>query len=346
MASEVKHILAIHVARIGDTLLTTAALRHLSQVYPNAEIDFMGHAKRIEVLEGLPYIHKLSGISKKSAKFKGWCAKLMGRKPYDLAVVWGHDPELVAYARRISNVLIAGKQLQVSANAWPDIVVDFPNDTNLLSEAEDKPLVQWLLDVVEQGTQTKAASAYTDYVASESEAKAAQALIAPLHGRALIGLVVESHPAGAHRDWPIAYFAELVTLLAEQKPDAAFVLIGGPLSDHKVQVLASTLGKRLLNLTGKLSLRQSAAVINQLDLYIGVDTGPSHMAAALGTPSVVMFHCMRAGEYLLAPRYPERLTIVNHPTTRQACQFDTPMHAITVPVILDAANAQLNRGRQ
>ena len=72
MASEVKRILAVHFARIGDTLLTTAALRHLSHVYPDAEIDFMGHAKRIEVLEGLPYIHKLSGISKKSARFKGW----------------------------------------------------------------------------------------------------------------------------------------------------------------------------------------------------------------------------------------------------------------------------------
>ena len=346
MASEVKRILAVHVARIGDTLLTTAALRHLSHVYPDAEIDFMGHAKRIEVLEGLPYIHKLFGISKKSAKYKGWCAKLMGRQPYDLAVVWGHDPELVAYARRVSKVLVAGKQLQANANAWPDIVVDFPNDTNLLAEAEDKPLVQWLLDVVEQGTQTKAANAYTDYDVSESEAKAAQALVAPVHGRPLIGLVVESHPAGAHRDWPIENFAELVMLLAKQKPDAAFVLIGGPLNENKVQILASMLGKRLLNLTSKLSLRQSAAVINQLDLYIGVDTGPSHMAAALGTPSVVMFHCMRAGEYLLAPRYPERLTMVNHPTARKACQFDASMRAITVPVILDAVNLQLSRGRQ
>ena len=345
MVSEVKHILAIHVARIGDTLLTTAALRHLSQVYPNAQIDFMGHAKRIEVLEGLPYIHSLSGISKKIAKLKGWCTKFMRRKPYDLAVVWGHDPELVAYARRISKVLVAGKQLQANANAWPNIVVDFPNDTNFLVEAEDKPLVQWLLDVVEQGTQTKASNAFTDYVVSESESKAAQVLLAPLHGRPLIGLVVESHPAGAHRDWPIEYFAELVTLLAEQKPDASFVLIGGPLNDNKVQILASTLGKRLLNLTSTLSLRQSAAVINQLDLYIGVDTGPSHMAAALGTPSVVMFHCMRAGEYLLAPRFPERLTMVNHPTARKACRFDTAMSAISVHQVMAACEKQLQLGR-
>ena len=53
-SSQPNRVLAIHVARIGDTLLTTAALRHLSKIYPQAEINFLGHAKRIEVQEHLP----------------------------------------------------------------------------------------------------------------------------------------------------------------------------------------------------------------------------------------------------------------------------------------------------
>jgi len=348
MPPEVKRVLAIHVARIGDTLLTTAALRHLSHVYPGAQIDFMGHAKRIEVLEGLPYIHKLASISKKSAKLKGWCAKFMGRKPYDLAFVWGHDAELVAYARRVSKRVVISRQLNEAANLMADQVVEFPNDTNLLSEAEDKPLVQWLLDVVEQGTQTKAENLHTDYVVTAAELAEAKTLLAQYTGNAqpqYIGLVVESHPAGAHRDWPIDNFVALAQQLASEGADRVFVLIGGSLSDAKVAALHHVLGDRLINLSGKLSLRQSAAVINALDLYVAVDTGPSHIAAAVGTPSVVMFHCMRAGEYLLAPRYPERLTIVNHPTARLACSFETPMHAVGVERVLAAARAQLAGGR-
>jgi len=54
-----------------------------------------------------------------------------------------------------------------------------------------------------------------------------------------------------------------------------------------------------------------------------------------------MFHCMRAGEYLLAPRYPQRLTIVNHPTVRAACTFETPMSEIAVATIYEAALAYL-----
>lgn len=348
MPPEVKRVLAIHVARIGDTLLTTAALRHLSHIYPGAQIDFMGHAKRIEVLEGLPYIHKLASISKKSAKLKGWCAKFMGRKPYDLAFVWGHDAELVAYARRVSKRVVISRQLDEAANLMADQVVEFPNDTNLLSEAEDKPLVQWILDVVEQGTQTKAENLYTDYVVTAAESAEAKALLAQYTDNAqpqYIGLVVESHPAGAHRDWPIENFVALAQQLASEGADRVFVLIGGSLSDAKVAALHHVLGDRLINLSGKLSLRQSAAVINALDLYVAVDTGPSHIAAAVGTPSVVMFHCMRAGEYLLAPRYPERLTIVNHPTARLACSFETPMHAVGVKWVLAAARAQLAGGR-
>ena len=340
-------ILAIHVARIGDTLLTTAALRHLATVYPKAHIDFLGHAKRIDVLAHLPYLRHVGGISKKSARLKGWCAKFMGRKPYDLAFVWGHDAELVAYARRVSQRVVISRQLDDAANRLADLVVEFPNDTNLLSEAEDKPLAQWILDVVEQGTQTQAANRHTDYIVMPAESAAARALLKQSTGGAsgeLIGLVVESHPAGAHRDWPIENFVSLAQRLQREQPDRYFVLIGGPLPDAKVEALQHVLGNRLINLSGKLSLRESAAVINELDLYVAVDTGPSHIAAALGTPSVVMFHCMRAGEYLLAPRTPERLTVVNHPTMRAACTFESPMQAITVERVLAAARAQLAGG--
>lgn len=339
-----KRILAIHVARIGDTLLTTAALRHLSNIYPNAQIDFFGHTKRIEVLEHLPYLHHIGGISKKQARFKGWCAKLMGRQPYDLAFVWGHDAELVAYARRVSKRVVISRQLDEAANQMADQVAEFPNDTNRLSEAEDKPLAQWILDVVEQGTQTKADSLYTDYIVTSTESAEAKTLLKQATGNAdcqLIGLVVASHPAGAHRDWPIQNFVSLVQLLQAEHPNRYFVLIGGQLPDAKVQALQTVLGDRLINLSGKLSLRESAAVIDELDLYVAVDTGPSHIAAALGTPSVVMFHCMRAGEYLLAPRHSGRLAIVNHPTARRVCGFETPMSAISVEVMAEACRKML-----
>jgi heptosyltransferase-3 len=101
-----KRILVIHVARFGDTLLTGVAIRALKQAYPDAEIDFLGHPKRYDIIRGLPELAHVGAISKKSAAFKGWCGKLFGRKPYDLAVIWGHDAAIHCYAERVATHLV------------------------------------------------------------------------------------------------------------------------------------------------------------------------------------------------------------------------------------------------
>ena len=88
-------ILVINVARIGDTILAVPVLRALRAPIPRAEIVCLAHPKRVEVLEGLPQIDRCAAISKRSAPFMGWLGKA-----YDLALVFGHEPALLAYALR------------------------------------------------------------------------------------------------------------------------------------------------------------------------------------------------------------------------------------------------------
>ncbi|CAK0768121.1 Glycosyl transferase [Gammaproteobacteria bacterium] len=341
-------ILAIHVARIGDTLLTSAALRAIATHYSMAKIDFLGHSKRIAVMQHLPYLHRIGAINKRNAKFRGHLVSLLNRKPYDLTFVWGgHDPELIKYAHRVSRRLIISQQKEEQVHILADRVIPFPDDTNTLTEEEDKPLAQWLLDLVEQGLGITAQNCHADYYVTTDELKHAQTILTNQFGSRpikIIGLVMESHPAGIHRNWPIDYFCGLLESLQTDNPDYRFVLLGDPLAPEKIASIEKILGERLVNLTGKLPLRDSAAVIARLDLYLGVDTGPSHIAAALGTPSVVMYHCMRKGELLIAPKFPQRLTIINHPTKRNICTFDTPMADIKISTVLAACRARLANG--
>ena len=85
--------------------------------------------------------------------------------------------------------------------------------------------------------------------------------------------------------------------------------------------------------------------MNELDLYIGLDTGPSHIAAALGVPTVALFHCMRRGPLVLSARWPERLTMIEHPTAQEACSFSTPMGIIDPDTVFAAACRRLEEGR-
>ncbi len=100
--------------------------------------------------------------------------------------------------------------------------------------------------------------------------------------------------AAAHRPekcWPAANFAALAGGL-----ELPCVIVGGPGEPAR--------GIPGLDLTGRTSLLELAAVMSRASLAIGNDTGPMHLAAALGVPSVVMFSGA-SDPALTAPRYPD-----------------------------------------
>lgn len=341
-----KRILCMYVARFGDTLLMSVVLKALAKQFPGAEIDFLGHGKRIQVLEHLPFIHHLGAISKKSAQFKGWWQQLTGRKSYDLAFVWGHDSELVDYAKRVSRHVVISSQCNQKRINEVDAVIDYPADTLKIREEDDKPLTQWLLDIPEKSLGFKAADHTSEYIVTPAErALAIELLQSATHSQSLpmfIGLVVESHPSAPHRDWPLEKFVELTARLHQKYPNAWFVVISGGLAANKLKVLKAAAGDQLADFGGRLSMRDSVAVMSLLTLYIGVDTGPTLFAAALGIPSVMMFHCMRAGHLVVNPKRPEMLTILDHPRSRQVCTLDTAMGELDVDIVYNAVVQRLD----
>jgi heptosyltransferase-3 len=119
-----RRILVINVSRIGDTLLATPAIRALAAAWPEASLDVLGHPNRVEVLEHLPFVRRVGSISKKSASFRGWL-DLMA-KPYDLAVVYGFDPSLVAYALRVAHHVTAFRQRSDRLNRQIGTLVEPP----------------------------------------------------------------------------------------------------------------------------------------------------------------------------------------------------------------------------
>ena len=342
-----QRILCIYVARFGDTLLMSVVLKALARRFPKAEIDFLGHAKRIQVLENLPFIRHLGAISKTSARLKGWCAQLMGRKPYDLALVWGHDAELVDYAKRVSQHVVISSQCNQKRLNVVDAVIDYPADTLKIREEDDQPLTQWLLDIPEKSLGFKATDHTSEYIVTPAERALAKELLqnatASQQLPALIGLVVESHPSAPHRDWPLEKFTELTARLHRQYPNAWFVVISGGLAAEKLKQLKTAAGNQLAEFGGRLSMRDSVAMMSLLDLYIGVDTGPTLFAAALGIPSVMMFHCMRAARLVINPVNPDNVTAIDHPLARAYCSLDTPMGDVSVDQVFEAACARLSQ---
>lgn len=341
-----RQILCIYVARFGDTLLMSVVLKALAKQYPQTKIDFLGHAKRIQVLENLPFIRHLGAINKKSARLRGWWQELTGRKSYDVALVWGHDAELVDYAKRVSRHVVISSQANQKRQNQVDAVIPYPADTLKIREEDDQPLTQWLLDIPEKSLGFKATDHTSEYVVTPAERALAKELLqnatASQQLPTLIGLVVESHPSAPHRDWPLEKFVELTARLHQRCPDAWFVVISGGLAAPKLQKLKSAVGGQLVDFDGRLSMRESVAVMAELNLYIGVDTGPTLFAAALGIPSVMMFHCMRVARLVINPTNPDNVTAIDHPLSREYCSLDTPMGDVDVNIVYEAALTRLS----
>jgi lipopolysaccharide heptosyltransferase I len=90
------------------------------------------------------------------------------------------------------------------------------------------------------------------------------------------------------KNWPADRFVAVARRL-QQERDATIFLLGGASDATVSEEQEKAIGGRVVNLCGKLTIPESGAVIRELDLLIANDSGPVHMAAAVGTPTLVIF---------------------------------------------------------
>jgi heptosyltransferase-3 len=317
-----RRILIINVSRIGDTLLATPAIRALAAAWPEASVDVLGHPNRIEVLEHLPFVHRVGSISKKSASFRGWLDRLA--KPYDLAVVYGFDPSLVAYALRVARHVTAFRQLSDKLNRQLGTLVETPA---LQSDHSVR-----LALALPAALGVEPAGLRLSYVVSTAERLQADRTIArdlPEGAAPLIGVQVASFPTKAYRDWPIASFIELCKRIRRQWPMAHFLIFGGKDEHQRTEALQAALGGAATHYAGRLSLRQTAALMNRLDVYIGVDTGPTHLMSTFDIPLVGLYHGISRSQLIGPLEHPAAFP-VDHPDAGPDCAAEASMADISV----------------
>jgi heptosyltransferase-3 len=325
-------VLAIIVARIGDTLLVTPALRALRKAIPQGRLTVLAHPKRMEALQNLPFVDELKGITKTSAPTRGWMAK----RRYDLALVYGHDAALVRYALRASERVIAFAQREDELNANLAPAVSEP--VSSMHAVKHRAL---LLDPL--------GLAVADLRLAWQVTDGEQAWAREWRGRHLaggapvVGLQIASFATKSHRDWPVSSFRELIAGIAAEYTGARFALLGDAAAAEKAAPLLAAYPRQAVLAAGSLSLRQSAALMSGLDLYIGVDTGPTHIAGALGLPMVALYHCAYPGRNLAPLQHPACVAI-EHPLTGKSTAATASMSDIPVAAVLQAASELLARG--
>lgn len=114
------------------------------------------------------------------------------------------------------------------------------------------------------------------------------ALLSATPGARLITLHVGS--TTRYKQWPDGRYGELLRTVG-QDPRLVFVILGSKADRRQSERVAtqSKLGQRVLSLAGRLTMAETAAVLARSSLYIGGDSGLTHMAVALVIPTVTLF---------------------------------------------------------
>jgi heptosyltransferase-2 len=98
-----------------------------------------------------------------------------------------------------------------------------------------------------------------------------------------------------HRCWPTKNFKELFKLIEKNYPNAKIILIGGP-GDEDQAIKLREYANNITSLVGELSLKETALILKKCTIYIGNDSGPMHIAAAVKTPVIEISYFPKNGD--------------------------------------------------
>jgi len=161
--------------------------------------------------------------------------------------------------------------------------------------------------------------------------------------RSIVAICPGSINSRAKR-WPADSFANLADKLLDERRQVVFV--GSPAESEVSREVTNRMRNKPAVLTGKTTIDQLTSILGVVDLVVTNDTGPAHIAAALGRPTLVIFGPTNP---LTTRPFSGQAEILRHPPDCAPCMLrDCPidhrcMTAITVAEVLEQSNAMLKR---
>ena len=295
---DINRILVIKLRHIGDVLLTVPVFRALRENFPDARITALVNSGTEGVIEGNPSIDEILTFNRGIKRLPYIDRRLkeidflnsIRKKDFDMTV------DLTGGDRASIISFISGARYRLGWSSKKGFIGKKYLYTSTCKPQKEKHMVIQNLDIVGQlGIETRDFS--IDFHIPDVDMAYAGKI---LRGNDISEKrpIVHIHPTSRwlFKCWKDEYTAEIIKWLLKKK--VSVVVTSSP--DKKemdkarnILSLASSLithhSPRLLDLCGKTTLKQLAAVSSASTLFFGVDSAPMHIAAAVGTPVVALF---------------------------------------------------------
>lgn len=290
MNSNIKKIAVLRANALGDLMFSLPALSALKNKFPKAELVYLGKKWHQDFLEGRPgpvdrvvVVPKCYGIPHEAdivedeEEVTDFFQK-MQEEEFDIAFqMHGGGKHSNPFVKKLGAKLTVGHQAENAP----------PLDINVPYFLPQQEVLRYLEVVAQVGAkptylEPKVEVTFTDLMELENLIKPMEETYAVLHPGA----------TDIQRRWPAEKFAKIGDLLVE---NGIKVYVTGSLSEcTTVEEVASNMQFPATNVCGKLSLNALTALLSKAKVVVSNDTGPLHLARAVGTPTVGLYWSLNA----------------------------------------------------
>ena len=305
--SSIQNILIIRPGALGDLVVTLPTFEAIRKYFKDARIDIMGYSSFLEIVKDRFYADTISrfdqaDIAPLFTNNSNVPASLINKlSNMDLIISFVADKE----RGLVENLKAAGARHVIHYEPFP-------------SEGEDIHVIDHflkcldLLGVHHSNKVPKIFLRNEDVLLGEKFLN--ERVVDPKK------LLVAMHPGsgGRQKCWPLDRYAELILWLRKEI-NAQILLISGPADTGVVDALRGKVGDNFI-LVDQLPLPILAAIIKRSNLFVGNDSGITHLAAAVGTPTITIFG--PTDPRMWGPRG-EQVKILYKKSPCSPCSFDT-----------------------
>ena len=314
--SVLRRVLVIKLRHHGDVLLTSPVFSVLKNHAPHLELDALVYADTAEMLGDHPAISQVHAIDRgwkeqgamRQARAEWRLLAALRAREYDLIVHLTDHPR-GAWLKRLTGARWAvAPKSQGKGRFWQN------SFTHFYPAPRGKPrhTVELNLDALRR---------IGIYPGEEERrlvlepGEAAHAWVRGLMAKHGLGekQFIHLHPASRwlFKCWPAEKVTGLIAALQQQGHN--IVVTGAPDAAElrMIEAILEPLPQSVVNLAGRLSLKQLAALTSRARCFVGVDSAPMHIAAAMQTPTVALFG--PSGDREWGPwMVPSRVIVSNH----------------------------------